>query len=245
MTTTMELFLLILFIAVTLLVLTAFDRVFALPFLPSSNREVRDLLIALEDLLLPMGSFPSKLLHPWASAVEDYWSNTTALPNFPKITPTEGGAGVPLPKQDEAEIKFLSSASTFVGKGEEQRLEEDTTSMVKEEEPQEEESTAAMEELSMETQSFEKAICELVDPEGRYGRDLQKTIELVAGTIERQTKAEDRLRGETTRFQRALEDQANKWKDMRGVFDRIINGQNANLRWTQEDHAIFVERTIN
>ncbi len=283
MTTTMGLFLLILFIAVTLLVLTAFDRIFALPFSHSSKREVRNLLVGLEDLLLPMGSFPSKLLHPWASAAENYRSNTNSIPLFPETTPTEGasksnvtptsneptpregrskpthpdeiffdsleylqasndnthidvpGVGVPFPIQDEAEIKFLRGASIFVGEGEDQRLEEDTTTMVKAEEPQEEDSTAAIEEVSTETQSFEKAICDLVDPEGSYGRDLQKIIELVAGTIERQTKAEDRLRCETTRFQRALEDQANEWKDKRGVFDRVINGQNAKLRLTQDE----------
>lgn len=76
-----DLLLLLFFITTSLLLFTAVDRI--LVFRPS-RQEVRRLLVAIEDLVLPFGSFPSKLLHPWTSTVEDCASNPTASPPSPK-----------------------------------------------------------------------------------------------------------------------------------------------------------------
>ncbi|KAF6220707.1 hypothetical protein HO133_003140 [Letharia lupina] len=344
-----DLLVLILSILVILLLITAWDHTLALPFLNPSRREVRDLLVAVEDLLLPMGSFPSKLLQPWVPTVKECRSrptaltlshnptpaeegsepstpasteptpgesgsnptavppsteptsvvggpnptmlplsteqapghgksklttippppvpvpvvagfDTTTLPPLPEPTPVEGQSfgpeddpdkplfdsleyqqlsgddiqmafNVPLPEQQGAEIDSLSSDSTVAG--------EETE---KEEQEQEvEDSTAVVEKESTETEVFEKEIRGLVDPEGRYGPDLRKTIELVAGTVERQAKAEEGLRSETVRFQRAEDDLRHGWEDSREVFERIISGQNVMLRLTRDENHELVE----
>ena len=85
----MDFLLLVFSIALILLLLTALDSYVALPFLSPSRREVRDLLVAIQDLLLPMGSFPSNLLHPWASRFETCRSFDGALPSSSKATPAE------------------------------------------------------------------------------------------------------------------------------------------------------------
>ena len=225
MTTKMELFLLILFITVTLLVLTAFDRIFALPFLHSSKREVRDLLVALEDLLLPMGSFPSKLLQPWASVVENYRSNTPALPLSPKITPTEDGSTPNVtPTSNESTPREGISKPT----------------------PTPPLNGPTHVDRRSDTVTLPPPI-ETVRDDGSDSEDYPN--EIFFDSLECQQTSNDNSHidepdvgvsppgCETTRFQRALEDQAHEWKDMRGVFDRIINGQNAKLRSTQEENG--------
>ena len=188
--------------------------------------------------------------------------DTTTLPPLPEPTPAEGqsfGPGddpdepsfdslgyqqlsgddvqmafnVPLPEQQGAEIDSLSSDSTIAG--------EEADKEEQEQEQEVEDSTAVVEKESTETEVFEKEIRGLVDTEGRYGPDLRKTIELVAGTVERQAKAEEGLRSETVRFQRAEDDLRHGWEDSREVFERIISGQNVMLRLTRDENHELVE----
>ena len=63
-TGTMEsVFFLVSSIALVLLGFTAIDRLRTLRCFDPSRQHVRDLLAALEDLMLPLGSFPSEILH--------------------------------------------------------------------------------------------------------------------------------------------------------------------------------------
>lgn len=344
-----DLLLLVFSVVVILLLSTALERVLALPFFHPPRHVVRDLLVDIQDLVLPMGSFPSKLLHPWAPAVDVCLSNSTALPFFPQPTAGEGGskpnatltsteptsdesgsksaavtpsteptsddggskpttnlsptwptpvkvglnattelpptgpapvdlgldstivptpAGpipehlqsvhskdypdnplfdslkyqlaphddtqieesgveVPLPNQQADEIDSLHSVSTVPGEGQQEQGHEESTSVV--------------EDILAKTQAFEKAIRELVDPEGMYSPDLQETIELVSNIMKQQAEVVNRSRSERVRFQRAEEDLRHGWEDMREVFERIISGQNAMLQLTQERNDGLVE----
>lgn len=84
-----DLLLLVFSIAILLLLFTAFDSYVALPFLSPSKHESRDLLVAIQDLLLPMGSFPSNLLHPWASKFTTCRSTDGALSSSSNETSAE------------------------------------------------------------------------------------------------------------------------------------------------------------
>lgn len=318
-----DLLLLVLSIAGILLLITAFDRMSAFPLLNPSRHEVRDLLVAVQDLLLPMGSFPSNLLHPWAQTTGTCRSNHTALPLPPKVTfledgseptvmprsiepisddsaskptatpastestssesgpkpiamphptePTPVDAGlnpttVPSPaesipddclsfgSEDFADEPFLDSLeyqdksdddTQIAGSSYEMSLPEQEAAKIDslgstsgvvddEEKQQEEESSATVEDVLTESQAFEKAIRELVDPGGEYSPDYQKTIQLIAGIMRRQEETAESLRSETVRFQRAEEDLRHGWEDKKVVFERIISGQNARLHWTQQ-----------
>ena len=307
MTGTMaDLLLLLLFITFILLLCTGFDRIIALPFLNPSRLEVKVLLVAIEDLVLPMGSFPINLLHPWAvrfpstkSAAENSASepattivpnepmhvesgstpnpmshptdlssiraglNTTKLPSLAKPIPENGQpislehysdepffdsleyqqsldedsqiAGseieLPHPEQNAATIGPLGGVATATGEQKDQQQQREK-----------ERSTAAMEKLLLETQAFKKSIRELVDPDGIYDLDLQKMIELVARIIERKKEAEESSRSEKVRSQREEEDLRHGWEDMKEVFERVINGQNATMKWTKQKHDEILEK---
>ena len=72
--------LLITVISLTLIPITALDWASTLPFFHPSRQDVRNLLTSLEDLLLPMGSFLSELLHRWAPNDLGYDLETSILP---------------------------------------------------------------------------------------------------------------------------------------------------------------------
>ena len=181
-------------IALVLLGITAIDRLRSLRLFDPSTQRVRDLLAALEDLLLPLGSFPSELLRLWAPAVPKHDLTLTLSP-VTTIVSFDGTKPCDAP-QHEAEHQ------------------------------QQESSTAVVNEASVTSQAFEKALRELVDPEGKSGPDLQKLVELVANTIKGRTEAEDKLRLETENFRRREEDRRNTWKDKEAEFDRTNPGNN-------------------
>ena len=83
--------LLILVISTTLILITALDWASPLPFIHSSREDVRNLLTSLEDLLLPMGSFLSELLEPWAPRELSHKSNHTTPPLSMTPAPESGG----------------------------------------------------------------------------------------------------------------------------------------------------------
>lgn len=72
--------LLVFFIASILGLVTVLDRKISLPFFNPSRQDVRDLLTALEDLLLPMGSFMSELLHSSGPSDLSHNLDFTTLP---------------------------------------------------------------------------------------------------------------------------------------------------------------------
>ncbi len=181
-------------IALVLLGITAIDRLRNVRLFDTSTQHVRDLLVALEDLLLPLGSFPSELLRLWAPMVPKHepiltLSTITTIVSFDGTIP--GNV-----HQDEAEQQ------------------------------QQQSSTAVVDEASVKSQAFEKALRELVDPEGNSGPDLQKLVKLVANTIKRRTEAEDKLKLETENFRRREEDRRNRWMDKEAEFERTNPGNN-------------------
>lgn len=251
-----------------LLLLTAFDRYYELPCFNPSTFEAQKLLVALEDLLLPLGSLPAKVLHPWFSAGEndDVEPSTTPAPTRSKLDGAEYAqinASPPLPdpvsdddqslgsKQYADKLFFdrikhqltsdLDTIATKMPLSKQKGADVDllnrypTTVAEKEEQQEKEDITAAVEDTLMENRVFEKAIRDLIDPEGRYAPDHQQIIKLVAATIEGRKEAEGRLGSETVRLQREKEDQRHDWDDSREAFEHVINGQNKKMQSTQQD----------
>ena len=278
--------LLIVSIAITLILITALSRASA-SFNPSIQ-DVRNLVAALEDLALPMGSFLSEFLHPWGpnegyddlSSSESSLSATSAPGS--SITEHDGGSVPSKPMSDDCgvepyasihggsnpEAKFtlvvsppgdkelaasvkspqtaqqtsdadlntitLPSLITATGESGQRSDFKDITdepSIDSPEDQQEGDSTAAAEEVSSaiqateqqdedsspatekvpeevptESQEFEKAIRNLVDPDGISGSTLGDLVELVAKDMTRRTEAEGKLESETVRHNRAEED---------------------------------------
>ena len=110
-------------IPTTLILITALDWAFTLKLFRPSRQDVRKLLISLEDLLLPMGSFSSDLLHPWALEELSRETNHTTLPLL--MTPATECARseldcqspTPKPTHDDGGVKLLvepSATSTLL-----------------------------------------------------------------------------------------------------------------------------------
>lgn len=107
--------LLVFLIASILGLVTVLDRKFPLPFFNSSRQDVQDLLTALEDLLLPMGSFLSELLHSSGPSDQNHNSGFTTLSHF--TTPASGSSThehdgeclSPKPTLDDGGIKPLAT----------------------------------------------------------------------------------------------------------------------------------------
>ena len=77
-------------ISSTLILITALNWATTLPFFHPSREDVQKLLISLEDLLLPMGSFLSELLEPWAPKEQSHESNHSTLPLSMTPAPESG-----------------------------------------------------------------------------------------------------------------------------------------------------------
>ena len=73
-----------------LLLITALHWAFTHPSFRASRQAVRNLVMSLEDLALPMGSFPSEQLHPWTPRELIHESNHTILPPSMTLAPESG-----------------------------------------------------------------------------------------------------------------------------------------------------------
>ena len=112
--------LLILVISITLILITVLDWTSPLPFIHSSREDVRNLLTSLEDLLLPMGSFLSELLEPWAPRELSHKSNHTTPPLSMTPAPESGRSELdwqsftPKPTYDDGGVKPLAEPSPTI-----------------------------------------------------------------------------------------------------------------------------------
>lgn len=167
---------------------------------------------------------------------------------------TRTAVEVPLPEQIVVEIDSLgNSTNTTREEVQEVQEEEDRTGVAEEvsteiqaTEQQDGNNLAVVEEVPTESQAFEKAIRELVDPEGKSESNLENLVKQVTEMKQQRTEAEGKLESETVRFQRAERDLRNGWEDSREYFERVIDGQNEFAREIQgENYAFWVaERNL-
>lgn len=259
MTSTMaDLLLLILVVTAILLLCAGLERRFSFPFLNPTKLEAKVLLIGLEDLTLPLGSFPINLLHPWAglSSIGAGLNTAKSPPSIEPITddsqPVSSKGRSDKHLYDPIDYQHLLDEDNQ-NAGPETGLPHPENNPAKngpldgvatatgEQKYQQQQwekkgSTAAMEKLLSETQAFEKSIRELVDPHGIYGLDLQKMVKLVAHIIERRSEAEESLISEKVRFERAEEGLGHERQDMKEDLERVIDEQKATLKWTQQKY---------
>ena len=256
-------------VPVVLLVASAAAFLVDLLSLNMPGHEVQGFLTALEDLVLPMGSFPDELLErsaPTATDLADTESDVGEEKDMPRdevqrllialedlVLPMGSFPSELLGRSATTDTDLAGTVSDVE---EEKEIEQQghsiqttTDSDVEEEketEQQEDHSPVADSEHKSVTPSqiFENAIRELFDPEGTSGPDLQKLAELVHDAIERRAQAEKTSRSEAATFQRAAEDTRHEWEDKKEVWEKVISGQNKSLsRQNAAVHSLTLENT--
>ena len=106
--------------SLTFNLITALYWAFTFLFLRPSRQDVRNLHISLENYSLPMGSFPSELLHPWAPKELSHESNHTTLPLSVTPEPESGKSELHCqpptskPTHDDGKLKPLAVPSPTV-----------------------------------------------------------------------------------------------------------------------------------
>ena len=175
--------------------------------LRTQGHEAQRFVDALEDLVLPLGSFPSELLGRSASIVTDLADSDSGVEG-------EGERE----QQDEDEREQQEEEETEQQKDEETEQQEDHETV-----------TDGADESPTPSQVFENAIRELVDPDGTSGSNLHTLAELVKDAIDRGAKAEDISRSKAAMLQRAEEDLRHEWADKKEVWEKVITGQNHSL----------------
>ena len=209
-----EVLVVLVFISIPLLS-TGFDRFLTFLFTRPSTQQGRDYLTAIEDMVLPMGSFPSRLLSPWCSTPNPY--NSNPLP--PTSHSESKQEAVPAPDEPiqiqdrENELPTLSfSPLTTI----EIEPVEDTTS------------TAVIDKLAA-FYVFENEIRELIDPEGTYPPQSKATRDLVADMIKKHEKAVkdmgDGRAEERGKFERDIEGHETRYHDLYLQYE-VLTGQN-------------------
>ena len=155
-----------------LLLFTGFGRFLMILFTRPSTQETRDFLTAIEDMVLPMGSFPSRLLSPWSSTPNPY--NSIPMP------PTSNSES----KQEA--VPSLAEPTHIHNRTKEIPILSVTPLTTIEIEPSVDPTSLAVNDVSAEFHNFENEIRGLIDPKGIQSK---RTKELVADMIN--THAED------------------------------------------------------
>ena len=246
-------------IAIILLVASAAACLVHLSSLHMPRHEVQRFFVALEDLVLPMGSFPSELLGRPAPTATDL-ADTESGVEEEKDKPRQEVQRFLIALEDlvlpmgsfPSELLGLSAATTtdLADTNPDVEKEKDAEQQghlaptaadladagsdvekMKEIGQQEEQSPITDDEPKSVTPSqiFENAIRELVDPEGTSVPDLQTLAQLAHDAIERRAQAEKTSRSEAAMSQRAEEDTRHEWEDKKEVWEKIISGQNKSL----------------
>ena len=187
-----------------LLLSTGLYRLLTILFTHPATQEGQNFLTAIEDMVLPMGSFPSELFYPWSSTRDSYTSNS--LPSNSNSDSEQ--EAVPAPDEpihiqdtmNEVPNVSFSSLNTI----EIEPMVDATSSVV----------TNELAEFHV----FEKDIRELIDPEGIYPSRSKSTRELVADMINNHAEAmsdmkHDREEDEKN-FERTIEEHETKYHDL-------------------------------
>ena len=216
---------LILLISITfaLLLFTALNWALSFAIFDPSRHDVRNLLVALEDLALPMGSFPVNILHPWTSTDPGHHSVPTST------VPEQTAAAAPplvyqlhlLPPQQYHLHPAAPPLSVLPAADLAPQLYE----RFQDSRSQDEDCTAAVDELRTKSLAFEKDIRKRVDPQGKTGLDLQNLAKLVAEVVKQHSKAEQTLE--------------EKVKESRRAEKKLWKGQIK--LWSNENHKLRTE----
>ena len=202
----------LLFVVICILLLSAvFDHLLTIIYTRPSTQEGRTRLTAIEDMVLPMGSFPSRLLNPWSSTPKFY--NSSPLP--PASNNESKHESVPAPDetmniQDGTnEIPTLSfSPVTTIEIG----PVVDATS------------PAVINELA-EFRVSENEIRGLVDPKGVYPSQSKGTRELVADMINKHAEDVSDMRHDSAeekeKFERKIESLETECHDLNLLYEDL------------------------
>ena len=248
---------LVLLIALFLLFLTGLDSRFPLPTFTPSSENGRMLLHALEDLVLPLGSFPTNLLHPWG---RDSELHTPLTDRSSKIVDEEGsndkptdGLVSPSPTIPSSELTFCKAelSTMTTSPPEMPSSDKDQLSTTSDDFPisffdavdyqQDVSITLAVDAVPSESKDFENAIRKLVDSEGVVGSDTTTLVHLVEVTIKRRISAEKSLKIKTSRFLERTEDQRLTHQKARKALKLIIRKRNERARLIDSENINLID----
>ena len=173
-------FVLLFVVVVILLLSTAFDRLLTILLTRPSTQEGQKFLTAIEDLVLPMGSFPSRLLNPWSSTPKSY--NSSSLP------PTSNSES----KQEA--VPALDAPTHIHNRTKDIPILSFTQLTTIEIEPSADATSPAVNDLLAEFHVFENEIRGLIDPEGIHSSQSASTRDIVADMITNHAEAVNGLR---------------------------------------------------
>ena len=228
-----DLLLLTLLTAVILILLTTFIGILILPFLNASNQDVRDLFLAVKDLALPMGSFPSKLLRHESSKAMLQVIPTELNPQenhnvikdvIIQKTPMEISAGedsrlisTPSQQSNDEPAAQITPPSVTPGNTDEntERVISDLSEMVKEKE------------------TLEAYIRQMADPGDSRGLAAMSLSSLIPWVMQQNERNMRNLRMENN-------EREDEIYSARQAFEAVIIGQNVAMR--EMDHERGVAR---
>lgn len=229
-------FLAILCITFIPILLTSFIGTAVLPFLKISRQEVRDLFLALEDLTLPMGSFPSRLLGLWTAGAsfkrecldseedqdEPFFDTFEHQPYQideadTRISGVEGGQASKA-VEDATEIFFDAN----------QVIENEPTTPVGTDETFGRIS-ADLSRMVTEKEMLEACIRQAVDPKGSRGLAAMDLDSLVRWMMQDYEQSTSNIRLENNKREDAI-------YDAKQAFEAIIIGQNLTMQ--HKDHEM-------
>ncbi|KAM0798121.1 hypothetical protein BDR22DRAFT_974797 [Usnea florida] len=192
-----------------------FDLFLMFIFTRPSTQEGRDYLTAVEDMVLPMGSFPSRLLIPWWSTPNPY--NSNPLPPNSNSEPKQ--EAVPAPDepihiQDRKNKLPTMSFSPL------------TTIEI---EPVVDATPPTVIDKLAEFHVFENEIRGLIDPEGVYPPQSKATRDLVADMVtehkEDVKNMENKRAEEKRKFEQDIEGHETRYHDLCLQYE-VLSAQN-------------------
>ena len=187
-----------------LLLSTGFDRFLTMVFTRPSTQKGRDLLTAVEDMVLPMGSFPSRLLYPWSSALNPY-KRSPLPPTEHSETKQEAVLTLDEPTHIQTRTKEIPILSFTPLTTIEIESSVDTTSH-------------AVNNVLAEFHVLHNEIRELIDPKGIHSPQAKITRDLVAGMINNHAEAINDIKHDREedqkKFERNLEDHETKYREL-------------------------------
>ena len=214
-----------------LLLLATFIGTFALPFLNTSRQGVRDLFLALKDLTLPMGSFPSRLLEPWTSELIPQAAPTETLHQVNEDLTAK--VAIQTDQNDEAETPNVEGgpASEMVEETNDilfdanQTTENEPTKSISTDE-QSERICADLSRMVTEKEALEAHIRQAADPKGSRGLAAMDLDDLIKWMMHEHERSTNDLRMKNNKREDEL-------YDTKQVFEAIVIGQN--LAMQQKD----------
>ena len=216
----------LLFVVVGILLLsTGLYRFLTILFTRPSTQEGRDLLTAIEDMVLPMGSFPSRLLYPWRSTPNRY--NSSLLP------PTSNSGS------EQEAVPALAEPPHIQNRTKEIPILSVTPLTTIEIEPSVDATSPAVNDVLAKFHIFENEIRGLIDPKGIHSPQSKLTKELVSDTINKYAEDVKGLRRDCAKGKEEFEKGKEEFEKGKEEFERSAQDHKTKYQELERDHNLL------